>query len=75
MKAIAQIADISDEDRKAVDTAITKCSTWLPGLDKAAAARAPVPASAERKADIEALANGVAVVRKRRGKKRKAVAS
>lgn len=72
---IAQIADITDEDCKAVETAMTKCSTWLPGHDKAAAARAPVPAPAELKADIEALANWIAAVRKRREKKTKAVAS
>ena len=72
---IAQIADISDEDCKAVETAMTKCSTWLPGHDKAAAARAPVPAPAELKADIEALASWVAAVRKRREKETKAVAS
>lgn len=64
---IAQIADISSEDCKAVETAMTKCSTWLPGHDKAAAARAPVPAPAELRADIEALATWVAAIRRRRG--------
>lgn len=64
---IAQIADINAEDCKAVETAMTKCSTWLPGHDKAAAARAPVPAPAELKADIDALANWVVGIRKRRG--------
>lgn len=64
---IAQIADISAEDCKAVEMAMTKCSTWLPGHDKAAAARAPVPAPAELKADIDALATWVAAIRKRRG--------
>lgn len=64
---IAQIADISAEDCKAVETAITKCSIWLPGHDKAAAARAPVPAPAELKVDIDALATWVAAIRKRRG--------
>ncbi len=64
---IAQIADINAEDCKAVETAMTKCSTWLPGHDKAAAARAPVPAPAELKADIEALAIWVAAIRTRRG--------
>lgn len=64
---IAQIADISAEDCKAVEAAMTKCSTWLPGHDKAAAARAPVPAPAELKTDIEALASWVAAIRKRRG--------
>jgi energy-coupling factor transporter ATP-binding protein EcfA2 len=63
---IAQIADISAEDCKAFETAITKCSTWLPGHDKAAAARAPMPAPGELKADIDALANWVAGIRKRR---------
>ncbi len=63
---IAQIADISSEDCKAVETAMTKCSTWLPGHDKAPAARAPVPDAAELKADIKALENWVAAVRKRR---------
>jgi ABC-type multidrug transport system ATPase subunit len=63
---IAQIADITAEDCKSVETAMTKCSTWLPGHDKAAAIRAPVPAPAELKADIDALATWVAAIRKRR---------
>lgn len=64
---IAQIADITADDCKAVETAMTKCSTWLPGHDKAPAARSPVPAPAELKADIDALAAWVAAIRKRRG--------
>lgn len=63
---IAQIADITAEDCKAVEMAMTKCSTWLAGHDKAAAVRAPVPAPTELKADIEALATWVAAIRKRR---------
>jgi hypothetical protein len=63
---IAQIADVSAEDCKAVETGMTKCSTWLPGHDKAAAAHAPVPAPAELQADIDALANWVGAIRKRR---------
>jgi hypothetical protein len=63
---IAQIADISAEDCKAVESAMTKCSTWLPGHDKAAAARAPVPAPSELQADMDALATWVAAIRKRR---------
>lgn len=55
------------QDCKAVETAMTKCSTWLPGHDKAAAARAPVPAPAELKADVDALASWVAAIRNRRG--------
>lgn len=63
---IGQIADITAEDCHAVETAMTKCSTWLPGHDKAAAARAPVPASTELKADIDKLATWIAAIRKRR---------
>lgn len=63
---IAQIADINTNDCKAVEKAMTKCSTWLPGHDKAAAARAPVPAPEELKADIDELATWVAAIRKRR---------
>jgi hypothetical protein len=63
---IAQISDITPEDCKAVEAAMTKCSTWLAGHDKAAAARAPVPAPAELKADIDALATWVAAIHKRR---------
>lgn len=63
---VAQIADITPEDCKTVETAMTKCSKWLPGHDQAAAARAPVPAPAELKADIDALDNWVAAIRKRR---------
>ena len=40
---IGMIADITDEDCRTVDSAMTKCSKWLPGHDQAAAARAPVP--------------------------------
>jgi energy-coupling factor transporter ATP-binding protein EcfA2 len=65
---VAQIADITPEDCKTVETAMTKCSKWLPGHDQAAAARAPVPAPPELKDDIDALDNWVAAIRKRRQK-------
>jgi energy-coupling factor transporter ATP-binding protein EcfA2 len=65
---VAQIADITAEDCNTVETAMTKCSKWLPGHDQAAAARAPVPGPTELKADIDALENWVAAVRKRRKK-------
>lgn len=65
---IAHIADITSDDCKAVEVAMTKCSTWLPGHDKAPAARAPVPRSAELKADIETLESWVGGIRKRREK-------
>ena len=63
---IGMIADITDGDCRTVDSAMTKCSKWLPGHDKAAAARAPVPEPSELKADIEALESWVDAVRKRR---------
>lgn len=65
---VAQIADITPEDCRIVETAMTKCSKWLPGHDQAAAARAPVPGPAELKTDIDALDNWVAAIRKRREK-------
>jgi energy-coupling factor transporter ATP-binding protein EcfA2 len=63
---IGTIADITAEDCRTVDAAMTKCSKWLPGHDRAAAARAPVPEPAELKADIEALEDWVAAIRTRR---------
>ncbi len=63
---LAKIADITGEDCKGVETAMTKCSKWLTGHDQAAAARAPVPGPAELKADIDALDNWVSAIRKRR---------
>jgi energy-coupling factor transporter ATP-binding protein EcfA2 len=63
---IGTISDITAEDCRTLDAAMTKCSKWLPGHDQAAAARAPVPEPAELKADIEALENWVAAIRSRR---------
>jgi energy-coupling factor transporter ATP-binding protein EcfA2 len=63
---VAQIADITAEDCKAVEAAMTKCSKWLPGHDQAAAARADIPEPADLKADIEALESWVAAIRRRR---------
>jgi hypothetical protein len=63
---IGTIADITAEDCRTVDAAMTKCSKWLPGHDHAAAARAPVPEPAELKADIEALEDWVVAIRNRR---------
>jgi energy-coupling factor transporter ATP-binding protein EcfA2 len=65
---VSQIADITADDCKMVETAMTKCSKWLPGHDQAAAARAPVPNPEELKADIEALDGWVAAIRSRRKK-------
>lgn len=63
---IITLAGIPEEDCKALDAAMTKCSKWLPGHDQAAAARAEVPEPAVLKADIEALEVWVAAIRKRR---------
>lgn len=63
---VAQIADITTEDCKAVETAMTKCSKWLFGHDQAAAASADIPEPAELKADIEALNSWATGIRKRR---------
>jgi len=63
---VLTIADITEEDCKTLDAAMTKCSKWLPGHDQAAAARAEVPGPADLKADIEALESWVAAIRKRR---------
>ncbi|MCG8345988.1 MAG: AAA family ATPase [Chlorobiales bacterium] len=60
------ISDITAQDCQAVKAAMTKCSKWLPGHDQAAAARAPVPISAELKTDIEALENWIGAIRVRR---------
>ncbi|MHC1762934.1 MAG: AAA family ATPase [Verrucomicrobiia bacterium] len=63
---VSQIADITPDDCKALEAAMTKCSKWLPGHDQAPAARAPVPEPAEFKADIDALENWVRAIRRRR---------
>jgi energy-coupling factor transporter ATP-binding protein EcfA2 len=63
---IAKIADVTEDDCRLVDSAMTKCSRWLRGHDQAAAARAPVPEPDELRADIEALETWVKAVRKRR---------
>lgn len=65
---VITIADITEEDCRALDVAMTKCSKWLPGHDQAAAARAEVPEPDVLKTDIEALESWVVGIRKRRGK-------
>ena len=63
---VNEIADITDEDCKAVERAMTKCSRWLPGHDQAPAARSEVPEPIEISADIEALDEWVSSIHKRR---------
>ena len=63
---LADIADITPDDCKAVDMAMTKCSKWLPGNDQAGAARQDVPGPKELKADIDSLEGWVRAIRQRR---------
>jgi energy-coupling factor transporter ATP-binding protein EcfA2 len=63
---ITMIADITLEDCRMLDSAMTKSSKWLPGHDQAAAARAAIPEPTELKDDIEALEKWVTAIRKRR---------
>ena len=64
---IGRIADITAEDCRIVETAMTKCSRWLPGHDQAAAARADIPDPDTLQADIETLDTWVKGIRRRRG--------
>jgi hypothetical protein len=61
---IETIADITADDCRVLDAAMTKCSKLL--HDQAPAARAPVPEPTELLADIAGLGNWVAAIRKRR---------
>ena len=63
---VALISDITEEDCKAVETAMTKCSKWLPGHDQAAAAPADIPEPASLNADIDVLENWLTAIRNRR---------
>lgn len=63
---IGKIADITPEDCRTVETAMTKCSKWLPGHDQAAAARADMPDPTALKADIASLDDWVTGIRRRR---------
>lgn len=69
-RQVAVLEDITRDDCKAVDSAMTKCSRWLRGHDEAPAARAPVPDPEEVGDDIENLAGFLDAVngrRRRRG--------
>ncbi len=63
---IGVIADITADECKAVEIAMTKCSKWLPGHDQAPAAKQDVPEPDELKHDIDALENWVKMIRERR---------
>ena len=68
-RQVALLEDITRDDCKAVDSAITKCSRWLRGHDEAPAARAPVPDPAEVRDDIDSLAGFLEAVHGRRRRK------
>ena len=63
---IATVADITLEDCRTVEAAMTKCSQWLTGHDQAPAARADIPTADTVKADIEEFADWVNAIRRRR---------
>ena len=65
-KHIESIADITTDDCRTIDTAMSKSSRWLTGHDEAPAARAPVPEPAELMEDIGALDTWVTAIRRRR---------
>ena len=63
---VLKIADITEEDCRVLEAAMTKCSKWLPGHDQAPAARAEIPGPDVLKADIDTLENWVSEIRSRR---------
>ena len=63
---VLKIADITKEDCRVLEAAMTKCSKWLPGHDQAPAARADIPGSDVLKSDIHTLEKWVAEIRGRR---------
>ncbi len=63
---VALIADITPEDCRIVEKAMTKCSKWLRGHDQAPAAQAEVPDPASLGADVEKLEEWVTAIRTRR---------
>ena len=65
-RQVALLAEITQEDCRAVMSAMTKCSRWLRGHDDAPAARADVPEPGELKEDIDKLDDFLAAIRKRR---------
>lgn len=63
---ISKIADISVDDCRKLEMAMSKCSRWLPGHDEAAASRAPMPEPDELKVDIKTLEDWVSTINSRR---------
>jgi len=63
---VGVLSDITSDDCRAVERAMTKCSKWLPGHDLAAAAPAEMPEPDALAADIEALDEWLRAINKRR---------
>ena len=63
---LSKLSGIKSEDIELIEAAMTKCSKYLRGHDKAVAINEPVPAPTELKADVERLDNWVLGMRKRR---------
>lgn len=63
---VVKIADITEEDCRVLEAAMTKCSKWLPGHDQAPAARADIPMPDVLSADINTLEKWVSDIRGRR---------
>lgn len=63
---VGVLSDITREDCKAVERAMTKCSKWLPGHDRAPAAPAEMPEPDALSADIEALNEWLGAINRRR---------
>ena len=65
-KRAEKLFDITVEDIRAVEAAMTETSRWIRGHDQAAAEAAPVPGPDEIKKRIQELDNWVQAIRKRR---------
>ncbi len=63
---VALLKDITSDDCRTIQSAMTKCSRWLRGHDEAPAARTPVPAPSEIETDIKKLDKFIAAIRQRR---------
>ena len=63
---VVKIADITEEDCRVLEAAMTKCSRWLPGHDQAPAARADIPEPDVLRTDIDTLDKWVVEIRDRR---------
>ena len=59
---VADIADVTDEDCKAIEWAMANCWKWLPGHDQAAVAPAEMSEPRELCGDIVSFENWVGAI-------------